>query len=578
MTQNLFEIILNNISNPHPICVFHENYQLKKSLTCKDIIELTEIYAHNLNIKTSNVKNENIIISLDNQWEFLISFFACVQTGNYPVPVCSKSLMATNDFHELIINIGSASDAKFIITNEPTKKYLPNIYKTQFVSIDHLIKPCEKTFKFHSDFKSDDRLFIQFSSGSTNIPKGVIITHENLISNLLQIKEGLGLDPKIDSSLSWLPLHHDMGLIGMVFSAIYNLGTTHIISPVDFIKSPYAWLKLASDLKVSIINSPNSGYHTCNNKISDDELLTLDLKKIRVALCGAEPVNPIVLRRFEEKFSKCHLKPNSFLPVYGLAEATLAVTFPKVNEKVKTCKLNFNELIKNKITPIDDNSIEHIEIVSCGKPLKNTQIKITDELGNDLFEEKIGQIMIKGPSISKGYYQSNHQIKEIQKDGWCDTGDMGFIKDGELYITGRKKDLVIINGKNISPHDLEIKISHLKSLRMGRIVVFSTILPYEEKEKVFIIAESNILSRKKRAQIKKQICEILSPYIPITLEQVYLIPPFHMKKTTSGKVRRFLMKELFLSGDIKNYEQHFFNNYLKSKLFVFKFILKNIKF
>lgn len=577
--NNLFEVIAEACSNPLPVCVFHENFQEKKQLTNQSIIDLTEKFAANLMDLHPTVKNKNILISLDNQWEFLISFFACIQTGNFPVPVSSKSLMAAADYQELVSNIFESSDAALIISSAHHHKYLPTELQSKHLSTEYLNKETSHKFKFRTDFKADDRFFIQYSSGSTRIPKGVVLTHGNLISNLEQIKVGLNLDPKIDSSLSWLPLHHDMGLIGMVFSAIYNVGTTHVMSPIDFIKSPYEWLKLAGKLKVSIINSPNSGYHTCLNKISDEEVKTLDLSPIRVALSGAEPVNATVTRNFTKKFSSCGLHENVFLPVYGLAEATLAVTFPPLGEPVQSLRLHFSQLIENKIVENASSDISDvIEIVSCGPALYLTQVKIMDDDGHDLGENSIGRIMISGSAIASGYYVKGNNLSPIiEKNGFCDTGDVGFIKNKNLYITGRKKDLVIINGKNISPHDLELRISHLPTLKMGRIVIFSCVLPNEAKEKVFVIAETNLLPRSKRNNLKKQVLNILGKIIPLTLEQIYFIPPFHTKKTTSGKVRRFLMKELLLKGEIEKYEKNFLKYYLVAKLFVFKMIVQNLK-
>lgn len=577
--DNLFEVIFEARSNPIPVCVFHESFQEKKRLTNQSIIDLTEKFAANLMALHPTLKNKNILISLDNQWEFLISFFACIQTGNYPVPVSSKSLMAAADYQELVSNVFDSSDAALIISCANHQKYLPIELQTKHLSTENLSKVNPHHFKFRTDFKADDRLFIQYSSGSTRIPKGVVLTHGNLISNLEQIKLGLNLDPKVDSSLSWLPLHHDMGLIGMVFSAIYNVGTTHVISPIDFIKSPYEWLKLAGTLKVSIINSPNSGYHTCLNKISDEEVRTLDLSQIRVALSGAEPVNATVTRNFTKKFSACGLHENVFLPVYGLAEATLAVTFPPLGQPVKSLRLHFSRLIENKI--VENNSTDGsdlVEIVSCGPALHLTQVKIMDDADKELNECEIGRIMIGGNAVASGYYVKGNSLSPIvDTNGWCDTGDLGFLKNKNLYITGRKKDLVIINGKNISPHDLELRISLLPTLKMGRIVIFSCVLPNEVKEKVFVIAETNLLPRSKRNKLKKQVLNILSQIVPLSLDQIYFIPPFHTKKTTSGKVRRFLMKELLLKGEIGKYEKHFLRYYLAAKLFVFKMIVQNLK-
>lgn len=576
--KNLFEIIENKRANLIDICIFYENFERKSSLNNENTITLSEHFAGLIKNKFPNIKSKNIIISLDNTFEFVISLFACSLTGNFAVPVANKSLLAKEDYIELIENIFFDSDASIIITTESSKKYLPLKYHSYILTVEELRSNQNFRIPFKTDFSSDETFFIQYSSGSTRSPKGVIITHANLMANLEQIKRSMNLDPQIDSTLSWLPLHHDMGLVGMVFSAYYNTGTAHIMGPIDFIKSPYKWLKKVSDLKVSIINSPNSGYHSCLNNISDDDIKTLDLSAIRAAMSGAEPVNASVIKKFTQKFSACGLKENVFFPVYGLAESTLAVTFPKLGESVIIDTVDFNQLIKNQIVEVSTRHPEHIEIVSCGSPLHLTEIKIINDQNIILSEKIIGEIAIRGPSTSTGYFKADGSIDKIKDNsGWCRTGDLGYIKNNNLFITGRKKDLIIINGKNYSPHDLELKASAVPTIRMGRIVICSCILPQDEKEKVYIIAESSILSKKKRQKVKTELIAILGKIVPIKLDQIYLIPPFHTKKTTSGKVKRYLMKELLLKGEIKKYEDNFLKKYLKSRLFILNFLMKNIK-
>lgn len=575
--SNLLQIIASERNSAINSCVFHENFQLKESLNNDKIINLTESFAGLLEMKFPSVTGKNIIISLDNRWEFIISFFACTLTGNYPVPVASKTLMQKQDYLELLESIYEDSDAALIITTENVRKILPTNYHDKTVTIEELKENSSVRKLFRTDFDPQGPFFIQYSSGSTRFPKGVVVTHTNLMINLEQIKRGLNINPLVDSSLSWLPLHHDMGLVGMVFSAIYNQGTTHVMGPIDFIKSPYRWLKLASDLRVTIINSPNSGYHTTINKLTPEETKTLDLSHVRVAMSGAEPVNAKVIERFITKFTPAGLAPHAFFPVYGLAESTLAVTFPVLGEQVMVDRLSFTELRLNKVAPATNNDSDIIEIVSCGSPLPLTEVKITDAQKNTLPESMIGEILIRGASVSNGYYKKGGGIDSIKdEDGWCNTGDLGYLKNNNLYITGRKKDLIILNGKNISPHDLELKVSQVPSLRMGRIVIFSCMLPGQEKEKVFVVAECPILSKKKRQKIKHDAAIILGKFVPAETDQIFLVPPFHIRKTTSGKVKRFLMKELLLNGQIQRYENMYLKNYLKSQLFILGFIMKNV--
>lgn len=573
---NLLQLIEAECRNPVSICVFHENFEVKEVLNNEKTIRLSELYGGLILKNLKNIKGRNIIISLDNTSEFVVSFFACVITGNFPVPLASKTLMQKADYLELLENVFNDSDAAGIITTGSAKKILPARYQDLTLTVEELKANQTERIPFRSDFDSDGTFFIQYSSGSTRLPKGVVLTHRNVMTNLAQIKRGIKIDARYDSSLSWLPLHHDMGLIGMVFSAFYNSGTTHVMGPIDFIKSPYKWLKLASDLRVTIINSPNSGYHTTLSKLSSEELKTLDLSRIKVAMCGAEPVNASVIENFMTKFLPTGLNPNVFFPVYGLAESTLAVTFPVLGEKVHVERLSFSGLTRSRIVPVKSTDSDTIEIVSCGSPLMLTEVKIGDVEGRALPEASIGEIFVRGPSVSKGYYKKGGLEPIQDEDGWCNTGDLGYMRGNHLFITGRKKDLIIVNGKNVSPHDLELKVSQVPSLRMGRIVIFSCLLPGEEKEKVFVVAECPLVSKKKRQKVKEDAALVLGKVLPCTPEQIFLIPPFHTRKTTSGKVKRFLMKELLLTGKIATYEKNYLRHYLKSKAFILGFVMKNV--
>ena len=380
--------------------------------------------------------------------------------------------------------------------------------------------------------KGDEVALLQYTSGSTGNPKGVPLTHRNLLVNIWAIGEGFGISDG-DVMVSWLPLYHDMGLIGMALvSFVYGCPLV-VMGPDQFHSRPSRWLRAFSDYKGSMTAAPNFAYAICAHKLEDSELQGLDLSSWRLALNGAEPVIPSTVRAFNRRFEPYGFRESSAFPAYGLAEATLAVSFTPQNRGLKTLKLDRQALHEHgKVVDGED------EIASCGRLVKDMEVRIVDENGAPLPEGHQGHLEIRGDSVMSGYL-GHEPVKD-----WLRVGDLGFFWEEELYITGRSKDLIVVAGRNIHPSDLEAEVGRLPGVRPGCVAAVG--IESDGTQKVLVLAEV----RKGASDLKTEIQRCVSHLASVPCE-VALLPPRTLPKTPSGKIRRQESKKRFLNGNLK---------------------------
>lgn len=531
MYNNLIEKLLSHTIEERnkKVLFFYKNYKLVSSLSINEMMEKACAIASK--IIENEIKNENIILSFENEENFVTYFFGILLSGNIPVPMASNALILKKDFEELLFQFASSAKTKYIAAKK-TPAGFTNILK---------LEEANKLAVSFANPKLNDTCFIQFSSGSTSAPKGVVIRHKNLLANNEQINLGIKLS-KEDSICTWLPLHHDMGLIGSLMTALLSNLECHIVRTQDYVIAPHKWLHLVSETKCSALCIPNSAYYVCATKIPDSKLEGIDLSHIRFAQCGAEPIKANVLDAFCKRFEKYGFNAKAIMPVYGLAEATLAVTFHKVG------------------TQYTKKSRDNEEYISCGKVLSPTKLEIRNS------ENGIGEIHITGPSVSDHYYGRETHLNE----GWLNTGDLGFLdEENNLYITGRSKDLIISNGVNIYANDIEFEASKVPQVKLGRVVAFS--VPGLDSELAKIVIETNEKSKQVRNQIKEQVIEILRSKIALTLDSIIIVPELTLKKTTSGKVKRQDAKSRYLAGNLLKVEKHYGLNLMASKWIKNKF-------
>ena len=393
--------------------------------------------------------------------------------------------------------------------------------------------------------------YLQYSSGSTRFPHGVAVTHGALLNNLAGHGHGMDLVQE-DRCISWLPWYHDMGLVGCFLSVIANQVSTDYLKTEDFARRPLAWLDMISRNPGSSISySPTFGYDICARRISSQSHVSerFDLSRWRIAGNGADMIRPDVMQGFVNAFSEAGFRAGSFLPSYGLAEATLAVTIMPSGEGIRV------ELVEEERlsgTPRDlSRPARYRAIVNCGKPVRDMAIEIRGEHGNVLADHRIGKVWCKGPSVMHSYFRDPESTAACLVDGWLDTGDMGYTADGYLFIVGRAKDMIIINGKNHWPQDIEWAVEQLPGFHQGDIAAFSVQAENGEEVPAVLVhcRVSDPIERKKlHDQIRDKVRSITGMNCVVEL-----VPPRTLPRTSSGKLSRAKARNLYLSGEIQPY-------------------------
>lgn len=456
-----------------------------------------------------------IAISLANGPSFLAAFFGCQLASHIPAPFPSPMALKFQNKYALDSDFFKKSNIQYMITNEP--EIFHNFPDLQIISPD-----IKNVFNDSIDEINLQNLApdftIQFSSGSTAEPKGVIITHKSLMENLKQISSALKVT-QADRLSSWLPLYHDMGLVGSLMAPLYNNVEAHLSNPTDFIQDPLGWLTAVANRKTSILLGPDFMYRNLSKKQQQTREFSGDLSCLRVCMSGSEPVHPETCKKFLYAFSNYNLNHNTLLPVYGMAEAVLAVTFPPLNRPVV-------------ISPRGH--------VSCGLPLSEIQIQIRSESGALVADSQEGDIWVSGPNIS-GKFLFNQEAQF--ENGFLATGDLGYIEKGELFVTGRKKDVLIIRGQKFHNLDLERKIQAELGETAGRVAVVSSL------EKLVVAVETAQWWRE--GQYRKIIIPFLNKLDANLTWSFFLVPKGSLARTTSGKLKRHQIKKDYENGRLQ---------------------------
>jgi acyl carrier protein len=405
--------------------------------------------------------------------------------------------------------------------------------------------------------KGSDVALLQYTSGSTGDPKGVVLTHANLLANIRAIGEAVQLTPE-DVGVSWLPLYHDMGLIGAWLTPLHYGIPLCVMSPLAFLTRPERWLRAFHKHRGTISAAPNFAYELCVRKIADKDIAGLDLSSWRAALNGAEPVNPETLERFEQRFAQYGFRRQAQLPVYGLAEASLAVTFPPLDRGPRVDLVDREMFSAHGRAAPASGSPSAIAFVSSGKAVPNHEVRIVDDSGCEVPDRTEGFLWFRGPSATSGYYHNPEATKKLFPRGpashgefaWVDTGDRAYRADGEIFVTGRLKDIIIKGGRNLYPHEVEELASRAAGIRKGCIVAFGLKDSGSGSEKLLIVAESRETDPARRATIAAAVTQEVSQGLGLPPDRVELFPPGSIPKTSSGKLRREETRDLYLAGTL----------------------------
>ena len=397
----------------------------------------------------------------------------------------------------------------------------------------------------------DDIAFVQFSSGSTSAPKGIVITHRSLSANIEAINgpEGLGSAGE-DVAVSWLPLYHDMGLVGMALGAMYCGRPAVVLPPESFVRRPADWLRAISRHRGTVSFAPNFAYDLCVRRIKERDLEGVDLSCWRVAGCGGEPIQARTLEAFAEKFAAAGFRETSFLPSYGLAEHVVAATLSPRERPVRVEHLRAEDLATRAVAvPAGDNCGPSVRVVSCGLPLAGHRVRVVGRDGAELAERAVGEIQLAGPSVMQGYHADPELTARTIGDGWLHTGDMGYMAHGELFVCGRSKDVIILNGRKFHPQDLEWAIDDVDGIRRGRVVAFG-VTSLEMSDRVVIVAEAagTVSTDALVEGIRRRIADMYGVYV----EEVVLAAGGTIGRTTSGKVQRLAVRAQYERGELSS--------------------------
>ena len=504
-------------------------------------------------------KGDRVALVIPDGDEFILSFLGAVRAGLVPVPIFPQlTFRNLETYHDTLVHIVAAAGAQLLVTTEPTLQYLepalaPAKLVGKVVAVEALkLLPDESC---SLTMTPEDLCFLQFTSGSTSKPKGVMVTHGNLAWNSQCIMHhGLGKQSPHDRGVSWLPLFHDMGLIGFVIGPLFTDIQVTFLQTASFVRSPRIWLDTLSKQRGTITFAPNFAYQLVAKRLKEKDVVGLDLSCVRHAGCGAEPIHPNTLREFAEKLKPAGFDAKAFLASYGMAEATLAVTFtdlrgtgpklefdPSTQRGLRTDWVEKQGLEERVARPATGEGAR--ELVNCGRAFPEHEVAIVDEAGTHLGDRQVGEIITRGPSISPGYFQDPEKTAEAFKDGWLHTGDLGYLVDGELYICGRAKDLIIVRGRNFYPSDLEWAVGELPRVRRGNVVAFG--LEVNDEEQLVLCAEA---FQSEVAGLEEEIAQLVNERFQLTVHQVVLCGQGTLPRTSSGKPQRRKTKAMYLDG------------------------------
>ncbi len=487
--------------------------------------------------------------------EFAQIFFGIVYAGGWPVPLPLPTSFGGKESYidQLSVQLQSCDPMLFLFPEElgdmagEAARRL-NIEPLGFEAF--LAVPAVSGDLPRAD--ADDICYLQYSSGSTRFPHGVAVTHKALLSNLAAHSHAMEL-VESDRCISWLPWYHDMGLVGCFLSVVANQVSTDYLKTEDFARRPLAWLDLISRHKGNAISySPTFGYDICARRMSSQTRASerFDLSRWRIAGNGADMIRPDVMQEFVDAFAEAGFSPKAFLPSYGLAETTLAVTIMPPGEGIIVELVEETELSGGEAP--QDRPQRYRAIVNCGKPVMGMTVEIRDDFGGLLPDKTIGKVWTTGNSLMTGYFRDQEATDACMVDGWLDTGDMGYLSDGYLYIVGRAKDMIIINGKNHWPQDIEWAVEQLPGFKQGDIAAFSITTPGGE-EAPAVLVHCRVSDNAERARLRDEIRERVRSITGMNCV-VELIPPRTLPRTSSGKLSRSKARKLYLEGEIVPYD------------------------
>ena len=499
-------------------------------------------------------RGDTVALMLPTGFDFLRAFQGTLLLGAIAVPIYPPvRLDRLAEYAERESAILRSAGVRIMITfarakviAEVLKSLVPTLQ--DLVTADDLTSDPHARLRMSPQSRPGDPAFIQYTSGSTGSPKGVLLTHANLMANIRAI--GLGLEGRpMEMGVSWLPLYHDMGLIGSWLFTMASAYPLALRSPLSFLSRPERWLQDIHRRRGTLSAAPNFAYELCVRRIRDEDIEGIDLSSWKCALNGAEPVRPETIDRFVQRFARYGFRRETLMPAFGLAECSVGLTLPPVQRGPKFDRVDRAAFEQGHAAKAKDGDPQASLFVSVGRALPEHEIKVVNEAGETLPEREVGRLLFRGPSMTAGYYRNEEATAAIrQADGFLDSGDLAYIADGELYIAGRLKDLIIRGGRNLVAAEIEEAASEVPGVRKGCVAAFGVTEARSGTEQVVIVAETKARGAEERDSIVGQVIERVTRAIGSPPDVVRLVGPGSVLKTSSGKIRRNDTRDLFLSG------------------------------
>lgn len=498
---------------------------------------------------------DRVGVMLPTSVEYFVAFFGILYAGAIPVPIYPPMRLSQIEEHlrrqtGILRNAGAC----MLIAMEEGRQlagWLGNLVESLHTVITVAqLEASAKPAVLPQLTDANAIALIQYTSGSTGDPKGVVLSHSNLLANIRAL--GTAMDASsADIFVSWLPLYHDMGLIGAWLGCLHFAARLYVMSPLSFLVRPQSWLWTIHRYRATFSASPNFGFELCLAKITDDDLSGLDLSSLRMLVNGAEPVSVQTLRRFTQRFACFGFPAAAMAPVYGLAESSVGLAFPPLGripviDRVKRDQLSIHGIAE--VAGPDDTAV--LEIPACGQPLSGHEIRVVDEAGYELGERREGRIEFRGPSATRGYFRNEAKTRELLHGEWLDTGDRGYVAGGDIFVTGRIKDIIIRAGRHLYPQEIEEAVANVPGVHKGGVAVFGVPDRASGTERVVVLAETRETAQAARAALQTRAHEIVTEVAGTPPDEIVLAPPRTIPKTSSGKIRRSAARELYQSGQI----------------------------
>ncbi len=497
---------------------------------------------------------QTVALMLPTSLDYFHCFMGILFAGGVPVPLYPPARLTQIEDHlSRHVDILDNAQVQFLITI-PEAQPLARLLTSRVVSLRKAVgvrQLCASTpVRSWPEAGAADIAFLQYTSGSTGTPKGVVLTHDNLLANIRAMARTFAVGSS-DTFVSWLPLYHDMGLIGAWLSSLYCAMPLILMSPLAFLARPSRWLWAIHKHRGTISAGPNFAFEYCLTKIDDADIQGLDLGSWRLAVNGAEQVSPTTIERFQQRFGPFNFRAETMTPSYGLAETSLGLAFPRLDQAPKIDSIQRDLFMRTRrAEPAAGVDPTALHFVSCGQPLEGHQIQIVDAAGRETAEREEGRLLFKGPSCTSGYYRNPEATAALFHGEWLDSGDLAYIAEGEIYLTGRSKDIIIKAGRNIYPSELEEALGNIQGLRKGCIAVFGSADPVTGTEKLVVLAETRETTPEILHALRREVNAVVVDMLGAPPDDIVLAPPHKVLKTSSGKIRRAASRELYESGRI----------------------------